>query len=76
MDIEIKLDNEQSLEIDKVKFQKMIFLYNALDNGWSIKKRKDSYIFVKNHDGKKEVFDDSYLAIFMKDNLAINRFLS
>jgi hypothetical protein len=76
MDIEIKLDNEQSLEIDKVKFQKMIFLYNALDNGWSIKKRKDSYIFVKNHEGKKEVFDDSYLAIFMKDNLAINRFLS
>jgi hypothetical protein len=76
MDIEIKMDNEQSLEIDKVKFQKMNFLYNALDNGWSIKKRKDSYIFVKNHDGKKEVFDDSYLAIFMKDNLAINRFLS
>jgi len=76
MDIEIKLDNEKSLEIDNVKFQKMNFLYNALDNGWSIKKRKDSYIFVKNHEGKKEVFDESYLAIFMKDNLAINRFLS
>jgi len=76
MDIEIKLEKDQSLEIDKIKFQKMIFLFNALDNGWSIKKRKDSYIFTKNHEGKKEVFDESYLTIFMKDNIDINKILS
>jgi hypothetical protein len=75
MDIEIKLEKDQSLEIDKIKFQKMVFLFNALDNGWSIKKRKDSYIFTKNHEGKKEVFDESYLAIFMKDNADINKLL-
>jgi hypothetical protein len=75
MDIEIKLEKEQSLEIDKIKFQKMVFLFNALDNGWSIKKRKDSYIFTKIHEGKKEVFDESYLAIFMKDNSDINKLL-
>ena len=75
MDIEIKIENEHSLEIDKMKFQKMVFLFNALDNGWSIKKRKDSYIFTKNHEGKKEVFDETYLAIFMKDNADINKLL-
>ena len=75
MDIEIKIENEHSLEIDKIKFQKMVFLFNALDNGWSIKKRKDSYIFTKNHEGKKEVYDDSYLTIFMKDNSNINNLL-
>ena len=64
------------LNIDKIKFQKMVFLYNALDNGWSIKKRNDSYIFTKNHEGKKEIFDESYLAIFMKENANINNFLS
>ncbi len=64
------------LEIDKIKFQKMVFLYNALDNGWSIKKRNDSYIFTKNHEGKKEIFDESYLSIFMKDNININNILS
>ena len=57
MDIEVKFDNGQTdserLEIDKIKFQKMVFLYNALDSGWSIKKRNDSYIFTKNHEGKK-----------------------
>jgi hypothetical protein len=75
MDLEIKVDDKQ-LEIDKIKFQKMVFLYNALDNGWSIKKRKDSYIFTKNHEQKKEVFDEDYLSSFMKDNFNINNLLS
>jgi hypothetical protein len=75
MDIEIKI-GDKNVDIDNVKFQKMVFLYNALDNGWSIKKRKDSYIFTKNHEGKKEIFDESYLTLFMKDNADINNILS
>jgi hypothetical protein len=85
MDIKIKLDKKKGseqdedndiLQIDKINFQKMIFLYNALENGWSIKKRKNSYIFTKNHEGKKEIFDESYLSIFMKENSNINNLLS
>jgi hypothetical protein len=76
MNIERNLENEKSLEIDKIKFQKMVFLYNALDNGWSIRKNQNSYIFKKNHEGKKEVLNDNYLSIFMKDNADINKLLS
>ena len=76
MNIEIKLDNEKSLEIDKIKFQKMVFLYNALDNGWSIQKKQNSNIFKKNHEGKKEILNETYLSIFMKDNSDINKLLS
>jgi hypothetical protein len=76
MNIEINLENEKSLEIDKIKFQKMVFLYNALDNGWSIKKNQNSYIFKKNHEGKKEILNENYLSIFMKDNSDINKLLS
>ena len=76
MDIEIKMENEHNVEIDKLKFQKMVFLFNALDSGWSIKKKKDSYIFTKNHEGKKEIFNEEYLAIFMKDNSDINKLLT
>ena len=47
MDIQINLENEKSLEIDKIKFQKMVFLYNALDNGWSIKKTTKIHIYLK-----------------------------
>ena len=78
MDIDIKITNNEKQferEIDKMKFQKMVFLYNALDNGWSIKKRNDSYIFTKNHEGKKEVFDEQYLSIFMSENVNINNIL-
>jgi len=75
MDIEVKIEEKQ-MEIEKIKFQKMVFLYNALENGWSIKKRKESYIFTKNHEGKKEIFDESYLSIFMRENTNINNILT
>jgi len=75
-DIIINVNNNGQIEIDQDKFKKMVFLYNALDNGWSIKKRNNSYIFQKNHEGKKEIFDDNYLSIFMKDNSNINNFMS
>jgi hypothetical protein len=74
MELEIKVENK-CLDIDKMKFKKMMFLYNALDNGWSIKKRNDSYIFTKNHEGKKEIFDENYLSTFMEENLDINKLL-
>jgi hypothetical protein len=82
MDIEINIlnsndsnENKKQIEINKIKFQKMVFLFNALENGWSIKKRNDSYIFTKNHEGKKEIFKESYLSIFMKENSDINKIL-
>ena len=76
MNIEVNLENDTNLQIDKIKFQKMAFIFNALDSGWSIKKRNNSYIFTKNHEGKKEVFDEKYLSTFMKDNMEISNILS
>lgn len=78
MEIGIKINETETkkMELSNPKFQKMAFLYNALDNGWSIKKRKDSYIFTKNHEGKKEVFNDIYLSMFIKDSANINNILS
>jgi len=78
MDIKIKMDNylENEIKIDNIKFQKMLFLFNAIEEGWSIKKKNDSYIFSKNHEGKKEVFEDNYLNQFMKTNFDIKSFIS
>jgi hypothetical protein len=76
MDMETnQLGIVDKIDIDKITFQKMSFIYNALETGWTIKKRNDSYIFKKNHEGKREIFNDSYLSIFMKDNLNINNIL-
>jgi len=60
--------------INLIKFQKMSFLYNALENGWKVKKKGKSYVFTKNHEGKKEVLLDSYLKRFMMRNFDINKF--
>ena len=55
MEINIGVDNQN---INNVKLKIMIFLFNALENGWSVKKRKDSYVFTKNHEGKTEMFSE------------------
>jgi hypothetical protein len=81
MDITINLNSLKDLEndhlkVDAITFQKMLLLYNSIEQGWSIKKIKSSYIFTKNHEGKKEILDDSYLLKFMKTNLDLNKVFS
>ena len=56
---------------DIIKNRKLIFLYNALEDGWTVKKKNDSYIFIKNHEGKKEVFLDTYLHDFVVNNMSL-----
>lgn len=55
--------------LDILKKTKMIFIFNALEKGWKIKKKDERYIFSKNHEGKKEVFLDSYLKRFIESNI-------
>jgi hypothetical protein len=80
MDLKINFDCLKDLEnnfkIDSIKLQKMMLLFNSIEDGWSVKKRKDSYVFTKNHENKKEVLDDSYLLKFMKTNLDLNKIIS
>ena len=73
--MDIQIANEKNLSIDYVKLQKMGFIYNALENGWSIKKKEKNYIFTKNHEGKKEVYLDNYLEKFIKNNFDLNKIL-
>jgi len=81
MDIKINLESLKDLEnenikVDAIKFQKMLLLFNSIEQGWSVKKRNGSYVFSKNHEGKKEVLEDSYLLKFMKTNLDLNKVIS
>jgi hypothetical protein len=66
-------NNKVHKNIDCKKFQKMVLLFNSLEEGWSIKKKEESYIFSKKHEGKKEVFEDAYLLRFMKTNLDLSK---
>jgi hypothetical protein len=64
-----------NLQIPKPAFQKMLFIMNALDEGWSIKKIKDSYIFTKKHENRREVLQENYLEKFIETNTSGATFL-
>lgn len=54
----------------KLSMSKMVFITNAIENGWSVKKRNGYYIFSKKHENKKEYFTKNYLDKFIHSNLA------
>jgi hypothetical protein len=58
--------------IDKTQVQKMIFIMNALNDGWSVKKSQDKYIFSKKHENKREIFQEEYLATFILQNMQLS----
>ena len=80
MDIKINLDSlkdlENNVKIDAVKFQKMLLLYNSIEQGWSVKKNNNSYVFSKKHENKKEVLEESNLLKFLKTNLDLNKMIN
>ena len=71
MDISYSLSN--NIQIDKKTYTKMNFVYNAVNDGWSVTKRKNNYVFTKRHDGKKEVFTEKFLDTFIQTNLNMNK---
>lgn len=59
--------------IDYIEYKKMAFIYNAINSGWEVKYKNDTYIFTKKHEGKKEVFLDSFLKHFVERNMEIKK---
>jgi len=66
----------EEIQVNKKSFQKMLFLTNAIEKGWTVKKIKDSYVFKKKHENKREILNDEYLEKFIDQNLDINLLLS
>ena len=60
--------NFQPENIDKKQMKIMIFLMNALEKGWSVKKQNEKCIFSKKHEGKKKYLDENYLDEFLRSN--------
>ena len=56
---------EDLRKLDKKQLYKLIFINNAIEDGWSVKKKETSYIFTKKHENRQEIFDNNYLETFM-----------
>ena len=53
-----------------MNINKMTFIMNAIDSGWTVKKHEDSYVFTKKHENKREVFMENYLEKFVINNIS------
>jgi len=64
----IYINASEDIEVNPKQFKRMIFIMNALEKGWKVSKIDNQYIFVKKHEGKREIFEEKYLETFVTDN--------
>ncbi len=50
------------------KIYVMHFVMNTLENGWTIRKKNDNFVFRKKHRNRDEVYSDDFLRNFLKIN--------
>ena len=63
MEQSLNSHNERLEPNDKVQIQKMVLIYNALNDGWTIKKKNDTYVFVKKHKNNKTKHSKSVISV-------------
>jgi len=51
------VDLPDNVRVEKSQLRKLLFIANALEQGWTIKKSTDSYIFTKKHENRREIFE-------------------
>jgi len=61
--------------ISNKTLHKMLFIMNALEEGWKVKKQNENYIFTKKHENKREILEEKYLENFVLTNLKNNQYL-
>jgi len=71
MDIVHTVSSNDLTTIDASTIARMSFVYNAINDGWTVRKKKDNYVFTKPHDNRKEIFECSYLESFVTQNMNI-----
>jgi hypothetical protein len=64
----VDLDALDNIRITKKDFQRLCFINNAINAGWSVKKRKNMYIFSKKTEVCEKIFTESYLDDFVASN--------
>lgn len=53
----------------ELNINKMVFINNAIESGWTVRKKGDSYVFTKKHENRREVFMENYLEKFITTNI-------
>ena len=75
MDINQIPNSGDERNIDYKDIQKMIFIFNALNDGWSVRKiEDDKFEFIKNNEKiQKEIILEDCIKKFIKYNITTNK---
>ena len=70
-------DSNRLQNIDLLNIYKMTFIYNAVLNGWTVKKLKNNnFEFSNNNEElKKEFYLDNFIKDFVQSNMNINEII-
>tara|TARA_B100000900_G_C20565152_1_gene710727 strand:- start:215 stop:412 length:198 start_codon:yes stop_codon:yes gene_type:complete len=65
------------MQLDLTKYSpkelsKIIFISNAIDDGWTVKKRDELYIFSRHKGKEKQIYEEKYLDKFIKKYFKMN----
>jgi hypothetical protein len=66
------MENIKSENIKDKEYYKMKFIFNAIEQGWSVRKKDNLYIFKTKHNNKEEVFNEDYLEEFVMKNMNLS----
>ena len=59
----------ENISTEVIKNKKHKFIFNAIEDGWTVRKEKDLYIFTKEKSSDKNIFSEEYLQNFIIKNL-------
>lgn len=68
-ELHVKMISPDNICIDRIKFHSMNFILNAVETGWTVRKRKGGYIFSRKINGKREIMQKNYLENFIHANM-------
>lgn len=73
----IVTDIPEKINVNCIEFQKMSFIYNAIQSGWEVKlNNKNKYVFKKKHENRKEIYLENYLKTFVEENVDFNHLIN
>tara|TARA_X000000368_G_scaffold64865_1_gene46267 strand:+ start:2838 stop:3047 length:210 start_codon:yes stop_codon:yes gene_type:complete len=67
------MEKEGQLSKEYIYNKKLKFIFNAIEDGWTVKKHDGNYIFSKKHDNEPAIFSESYLNEFVIKYISVNK---
>ena len=69
-------NSSNNVPIDNMLFHKMKFIYNAIEDGWTVRSKNNKYVFTKKHENRREIYLENYLKNFIEKNIDINNLIN